>query len=308
MARIRVGLVGTGWWANDIHAPLHQNNDETELVGVWARNPEKTRAFADKFGIEAFDDFDEMLNHVDAVDFAVPPYVQTELAVRAAQAGKALILEKPLGERLADARRLVEAIEDNRVPHLVCFTNRYSTYARNFIVDTLDLAESGEILALQGRFVHGGMLGGGNIPSEGTWRNEHHGALLDLGPHALNLIMAAIGPIVAVRATSGPTAAVTAIHENGATSQTIFSGVSDLGGQSDFQLTVYGATGHTDFTHLDVDRNECWPTIHSEFVAAVREGAPVTVDAFEALDVQKVLEAAIISSENDGEEVRIDSL
>lgn len=182
MEKIRVGLVGAGWWANEIHAPMHKDNVHTELVAVCARNPNKARAFAEKFSIEAFDSFDDMLAHVDAVDFAVPPNVQSELATRAAHAGKSLILDEASRAATTRSKKLAQAIATNNVPHIVCFTNRYSSYTRNFVLQSHELAEAGDILTLQGRFIHDGMLGGGNIPSEGTWRNEPDGILRRLQP------------------------------------------------------------------------------------------------------------------------------
>ena len=116
---LRFGLVGTGYWARVAHARALAGTPGIEFTSVWGRNPAAARALASEFGVTAHADFDEFLAGVDGVEFAVPPDVQAELAVRAARAGRHLLLEKPLalteaaGEELgkveaADAGELVE--------------------------------------------------------------------------------------------------------------------------------------------------------------------------------------------------------
>lgn len=300
MADIRVGLVGAGWWAHDIHAPLHQENDGTELVGVWARNSEKAQAFAAEFGIRAYENFDDMLADVDAIDFAVPPTVQAELALRAAEARKALILEKPLAGSFDEARKLVNTIEANNIPNLVCFTRRYSSASRKFLADVADLAEKSELLTLQGHYVHAGLLGGGPVPASGTWRNEFHGLTLDIGPHTMNMAIAALGPVTRVRGTSGKVVRIEAEHASGAISQVLMSGHIGVA-KDDFDEAVYSPAGKATFSEADVDHTECWENVHAEFLAAVHDGAPVTANARDALEVQGVLEAVIQSHDRDGD-------
>ncbi|MBV9935452.1 MAG: Gfo/Idh/MocA family oxidoreductase, partial [Actinobacteria bacterium] len=95
MTVLDVGLVGAGPWAQFVHGPMLAAGPETRLAGVWARRPEAADELAVRFGSQAFATYDDLLDGCDAVAFAVPPMVQAELAVTAAQAGKALLLEKP---------------------------------------------------------------------------------------------------------------------------------------------------------------------------------------------------------------------
>ncbi|MFC5370729.1 Gfo/Idh/MocA family protein [Arcanobacterium bovis] len=294
---IKVGLVGAGWWAHDVHAPLHQSGEGTELVGVWARDSHKAASFAAEFGVKAFESFAELLSCCDAVDFAVPPHVQAPLAIEAAQAGKALILEKPLAPDLASALRMVEAIEENHTPHIVCFTRRYNHETVDFLDDVAALAVNGDILGMQGHYVHGGLLEGGILPPSGTWRHDFHGILMDLGPHALNLAAAALGKVTKVRAQSGRFVTITAEHESGVCSQIALSGSVDVNAD-DFTETVFADSGIAHFDVRGQDHAECWTNIHEEFVNAVHNGTPVTVDAREALHLQAILEAARDSHES----------
>ena len=93
------------------HAPMLAGASGLELSVVWARRPEAAAALAARFGVEAVGSFDGLLARCDAVAFAVPPDVQATLAVRAADSGRHLLLEKPVATTLADAERLAAAVD-----------------------------------------------------------------------------------------------------------------------------------------------------------------------------------------------------
>jgi predicted dehydrogenase len=100
MAKVRVGLVGHGFAAG-LHMPgfVQLGPDRCEVVAVCGRDEARARGFAEKHGIRhAFGSMREMLAavDVDAVDLAVPNHVHTHHCIEAAQAGKHLIVEKPL--------------------------------------------------------------------------------------------------------------------------------------------------------------------------------------------------------------------
>jgi hypothetical protein len=94
---LRFGLVGTGYWARTTHAPVLASTEGIELAAVWGRNPEAATALAAGHGAAAYSQLDAFLGDVDAVAFSVPPHVQSAIAVRAATAGKHLLLEKREG-------------------------------------------------------------------------------------------------------------------------------------------------------------------------------------------------------------------
>ncbi|MEU6644675.1 Gfo/Idh/MocA family oxidoreductase [Saccharomonospora sp. NPDC046836] len=77
---VRVGLVGAGPWAGILHAPLWTAPPETTLAAAWARRAGAARSFAAEHGTEAVPSFEELLDAVDAMAFAVPPSVQWSLA------------------------------------------------------------------------------------------------------------------------------------------------------------------------------------------------------------------------------------
>lgn len=299
---VRVGLVGAGHWAATMHAPLHSAGAETELAGIWSASGGTAEALAAKHGVRAFATFEELLAACEAVDFAVPPPVQADLAPRAADAGLALLLEKPLGNSLQQAAAVAEAARRNKVANAVVLTKRYHQRTRSFLAAATELRSEAAVLGVTGTYLHGGFLEGGFLdtgspagkPSKG-WRDDF-GALYDLGPHLLDLMELAAGPIQAIRAEgSKEYVTVTTFHSDGATGQASLSGSVRLP-QARTTLGVYSAAGSLDYTTEGMDHAECWPALRREFADAVRLGTAVTVDVERALHVQALVEAAALSA------------
>src|SRR3954464_12268716 len=103
---MRFGVLGTGFWAEHVHAASLAEHPDAELVGVWGRDLAKAKAVGARFDVPGYADVDALLADVDAGSFALPPDVQVPLAVRAAEAGKHLLLEKPIALTVEDADRL----------------------------------------------------------------------------------------------------------------------------------------------------------------------------------------------------------
>ncbi len=182
---------------------------------MWTRRSEAAAELAEEYEATACDTFTELLDTVDAVAFAVPPAVQAELAVTAAEAGKHLILEKPLAADLAQAERVARAVSESDVVALLVLTLRYAMRTRDWLAG---LADTGGWTGGSARWLSGALLG--EKYGRAAWRHEV-GALGDIGPHAFDLIDAALGRITAVvtaRRGPGESWHVMLEHEGGATS------------------------------------------------------------------------------------------
>src|SRR5437016_4964845 len=130
---LRFGLLGTGYWAAETHAAGLQGHPDAEFVGVWGRHPAKASAVADRYGVRAYPDVDALIADVDALAVALPPDVQAELALRAARAGRHLLLDKPVALTVAAADELVDALDANGLSALVFTTNRYRPEFADFL-------------------------------------------------------------------------------------------------------------------------------------------------------------------------------
>ncbi|MGW3159174.1 Gfo/Idh/MocA family protein [Streptomyces sp. NPDC001089] len=283
---VAVGLAGAGPWARAMHARVLAAGPETRLTAVWARRHEAARETAAPYGAHAAAEFEELLDHCEAVAFAVPPAVQAELAPLAAKRGKALLLEKPLGPSVTAARRVADAIAEAGVVSQLVLTKRYHPTTRAF----LDAARGLDISGARSHYLHGAFLGGEFATG---WRLEH-GALLDLGPHLLDLLDAAVGPITSIRGTGDPRRWIelTCEHANGAVSQASLSGAVQVP-KALTRVELFGAQKPLSYDTAGIDHEECWPILRREFATAVRTGVPAELDAHRGLYLQTLLDQAV---------------
>jgi predicted dehydrogenase len=212
---LRFGVLGTGYWAQEAHAAVLAGHGDAELVGIWGRDPAKVEAAARRFGVGGFTELDRLLEAVDAVSVAVPPDVQAELAVRAAAAGRHLLLDKPLALSLEAAEQVVEAVRANRVASLVFFTLRFLPDVAPWVREARDAGgwHGGDFAWL------GGALEPGSPFAGSPWRRRK-GALWDLGPHLLALALPTLGPVERLTAGQGlgDTVHLVLAHAGGASS------------------------------------------------------------------------------------------
>jgi predicted dehydrogenase len=270
-----------------VHAPVLAAGPETRLAGVWARRPEAASELAGRHGVPAFARYEELLDACQAVACCVAPDAQPDLAVAAAGAGKALMLEKPLALSIDEARRLTEAIGEAGVRSVVVLTYRFSAAAREF----LDGARHFDAFGGRACFLSGAFLGG---PFATPWRLEH-GALLDVGPHVVDLIDAALGPVEGVRAHGDPHLWVGLMleHGGGAASEVSLSSRTAIE-PNRTEVEVYGTAGSRFLDARASVGPETFATLRREVAAAARgePPGPHTPDAFRALFLQQVLEEA----------------
>lgn len=284
---VSVGLVGAGPWAHMVHGPVLAAGPETRLAGVWARRDEAAAQLAARFDVPAFADLDALFDACDAVAFAVPPAVQAELAVRAANVGKALLLEKPIAGDVAGAERLVEAIDGAGVVSMVVLSWRYAEAVRAFLVTAASLQPAP--IGGRGAFISGGLLAG---PFATPWRLER-GPLLDLGPHVIDLLDAALGRVARVRAHGDlhDWVGLQLEHESGAVSDVSLCATARVD-QHVAGAEVYGPGGSAAVDCAAAVGPASFATMRAEFAAAVASGTPPALDARRGLHLQRLLAEA----------------
>ncbi len=285
MEPLAVGLAGAGPWARQFHAPLLATGPETRLAGVWSRTAESAAGLAADHGVSAFATFAELLDHCDAVAFALAPSVQPELAIEAAKRGKAVLLEKPLALDLDGAQRLADAIAAAGVGSLLVLTYRFSDAIRRFLSE----AETFEAWGGRGCFISGAFLGGPYASS--PWRQEY-GALFDVGPHVIDLLDAALGPVEQVRAHGDTNRWVGLLmqHAGGAVSEVSLSGrVAIQPSRTDVDL--YGPAGRLTVSR-DQPTGDLLGTLRAEFAHVARTGEGHPVDVQRGLHLQRIIAAA----------------
>jgi predicted dehydrogenase len=267
-APLRFGLVGTGYWARVTHAPALASAEGTEFVAVWGRNPDAARALAAEHAAAAYEDFDAFLARVDGVAFSVPPDVQAALALRAAAAGKHLLLEKPIATSAAASGALVQAVEAARVASLVFFTQRFQPEVRAWLADVTGGGDrwSGAELVWLGSSLRE------SSPFNTPWRTEK-GALWDLGPHAISLLWACLGPVGSVTADAGlADVAHLVLHHRGGPTSTVTVSQSASPAAQGFGCYLWGEAGRSTAPGLPAEPVTPMRVALTELVGNARSG------------------------------------
>ncbi len=186
---VRVALAGTGFIGR-VHARSARLAGAT-LVGVTASTPERSAAAAAELGAErSFETAEDLVTAegVDVVHICAPNHLHEPLGLRALEAGKHVICEKPLALHSAGAERLTAAAKSAGKVATVPFVYRYYATVR----EARARVETGEIGDI--RLIHGGYLQDWLLtPEDANWRvHEEYGgasrAFADIGSHWCDLV------------------------------------------------------------------------------------------------------------------------
>jgi len=196
MKKFNVGIAGYGWAAT-AHIDAIQNTKLGQVTAIYSSRASQMdpNAISAEHGIplKLYGSYDDMLADPDihVIDITSFPSQHKEMAVKAAQAGKHLIIEKPLALNLADCKAILDAVEAAGVMTCVCFECRFSGQ----FITTKSLIDEGVL----GR-VHYGEIdyyhGIGPWYGQYRWnvKKENGGSsLLSAGCHALDALLLCMG-------------------------------------------------------------------------------------------------------------------
>ncbi len=187
MRKIRWGVLGTADIARGATIPGMQQAEHCELYAVAGRKPEKAESFRDTFGFrKAYGSYGELLAdpEVEAVYIPLPNHLHCEWAVKAMQAKKHVLCEKPLGLSEEQAAAMFRAAEENGVLLMEAFAYLHSPFIQAVKAE-LDAGTIGEIRYLESAFVTGGR------PDTDIRMNRETGggAMYDLGCYTVSMAM-----------------------------------------------------------------------------------------------------------------------
>ncbi|HEX4444162.1 MAG TPA: Gfo/Idh/MocA family oxidoreductase [Galbitalea sp.] len=284
---MKIGLIGTGFWADQCHAAAITARADLEFVGIWGRDAAKTAALAERRGTSAYETPEALFADVDVVSFAVPPTVESELAPIAADAGCHLLLEKPIAISVGAAGAVVDACDRNGVRSIVNFTNLIAGTSGAWMRDAVigHDWDGGEVTIL------GSLRAAEDSPFFTPWRLQDDGALWDVGPHAVSMALAALGPVADVQAHHGrgDTYVLSLSHERGGVS-TVTLSYGLPAGSGKFTAGFWGADGVTAVPDgPGASRAAAVATTLDELIAAIDSGDTIVWDAAFGASVTRVL-------------------
>ncbi|HYW96289.1 MAG TPA: Gfo/Idh/MocA family oxidoreductase, partial [Bacteroidales bacterium] len=114
--RLGIALVGLGYYSTDVLAPALQETSTAYLAGIVTGTPAKEKIWKDRYNIPEkniynYENFDEIVNNkdIDIVYVVLPNSMHKEFTIRAANAGKHVICEKPMALNAQECREMIAA-------------------------------------------------------------------------------------------------------------------------------------------------------------------------------------------------------
>jgi predicted dehydrogenase len=249
---LRWGILAPGAIAHDWTRTLHANTDQ-RVVAVASRDADRAAAFANEHGIpRSFGDYQLVLAdpEVDIVYIAPPHSEHKRLAMLAINAGKHVLVEKPMATSEADAREIFEAAAEARVFAMEAMWTRFHPQT-TVVQRLLDDGVLGELRLASADF---GEVFGYNPAGRAFDPALGGGALLDIGIYALWWTTFALGTPISV--TARGSLAPTGVEEQ-ATVLTEHLGGSALGTSTSSMMasTPNVATVIGEAARIEVDRH-----------------------------------------------------
>lgn len=198
---LRVGILGAGGIAERAMVEPAREVDGVKVIAIGARDPERAVAFADRLDLEFSGDYDQVLNNpeIDLVYLALPPIVHADIAVRALQAGKHVLCEKPLSANAAGAQRIADAAAAAGKRAFVGFHFRMHGFTKR-LLEVIASGVLGQVQSVEFDFsIPHFVVKPGNIRLDGDLAG---GAVMDVGCYAADLMRAAWGEPQVVSAES----------------------------------------------------------------------------------------------------------
>jgi UDP-N-acetyl-2-amino-2-deoxyglucuronate dehydrogenase len=264
---IGFGVVGLGMGAG--HARDIYDLEGAKLVAVCDIDEERLNTIGDRFGAKKYKSYDEMLKdqEIQVVSIALPSGMHAAAGIKAAQAGKNVVVEKPIDVDLKAVDALIAAADKAGVKLAGVFQSRYSPFFRA-IKEAIDSGHIGKLIGIHADLfwwreqsyyedvAHGKW--------KGTWAVDGGGSLANQGIHTMDLVQWLGGPVTSVFGYMGVYAhdieaedkvAAVLRFANGAIG-TINTTTACWPGGGD-TLTVYGTNG-TIASAKERERLEVW--------------------------------------------------
>ncbi len=320
---IRWGILGCGDVVRKRVARAILDEPHSELLAACRRDEAKLNAFCDEFGTERryTNDTDLIADaDVDAVYIATPVNLHLPQTVAAAEAGKHVLVEKPMALSVAECDRTIDACRKSGVKLGVAYYRRfYPMVAR--IKQIIASGEIGQVMSISAVTATPFALQSGD---DGYWRvvpeQGGGGALMDIGSHRLNLFVDLLGEPIAVKAVCGTVAASYAADDCATLVMQFANGVHGnlqvyFGAQVDpDEFAIMGTKGRLvarplNGSRLDIDlgseqRSEEHPPsanfnapLIADFVAAIQEHRDPEVSGDEGRKTNAVMEQAYENAE-----------
>ncbi len=196
MESLGVGIVGIGHWSG-MHAAALKKTNSLKLVTCHTRTEDKGKKFASQNNCAYDRSYEDVLKRkeVDAIILTTPHTTHPDLAVKAANAGKHLLIEKPLANTVVECRRMIDAFEKVGLVLSVCQDRRWTGYHRK-MKEFISSGLVGRTIFAEGNFFNPSGLT--ITPEKWRWYKSESpgGPLAYLGVHMIDTLRFLVDPAV----------------------------------------------------------------------------------------------------------------
>ena len=335
---LNIGVIGCGKIAQVRHIPEYAANENCTLTAFFSPNAKRAEDMAAKYGGKVYASAEELFAdpEIDAVSICAANYAHAELSIKALEAGKHVLCEKPMAVTIEDCEAMLAAAE-KAGKRLMIGQNQRLAKAHLCAKELLEKGEIGKVVSFRSSFGHGGPETWSISPGKDTWffdkKRAAMGAMADLGIHKTDLLRFLLGQDV-VRTTArlctldkrGPNDELIGVDDNafciyemsGGAFGTMTASWTYYGAE-DNSTVLYGTEGimriyddpaHSivvikadgsrkfyDVEQIQTNDNQTASGVIDEFVAAVSEERPSILDAADVINSMKAVFASIRSAE-----------
>jgi predicted dehydrogenase len=190
--QLRVGVVGCG--AGIFHLEGYHQEPRTKIVALAGLDTNRCQQLAQRFEVpRIYSDYRELLaqDDIDAVSIAVPNNLHLPVALAAFEAGKHVLIEKPLARNAEEGEQMVAAAKAHNKVLAIAFQRR----TRHDVALVRDRVASGELGRVY--YAKAFWMRRSGIPGWGSWFTSKEaaggGPLIDLGVHVLDMALFVLG-------------------------------------------------------------------------------------------------------------------
>jgi UDP-N-acetylglucosamine 3-dehydrogenase len=187
---IKIGVIGTGTMGKN-HARVCAELPNIELVGIADTNNETVKMISKRFDINGFTDYQELLPKTDAVIIATPTSTHFDIAMKAMDLGKHVLVEKPICRNIEKAEKIIKKAESEGLKIAIGHIERHNP-AVGFVKNGLNNNSFGSLVHLSSKRV-----------SSFPGRIRDVGVIFDFGVHDIDVMRYLAGEVESVYASAG---------------------------------------------------------------------------------------------------------